>query len=273
MNFRLYRAGREIPAESFRVEGWDPEDPGIFESLRTYHGKFFRLREHLKRFRESARTLGRADGIRLEEVERELELARKAFESARSARKADIFFRITLWKGRVFVMAGERRHAPEIYRTGIALKTASVLRSHPAALPAQVKTTAYQSALMGFLEGGRAEENLFLDSHGFLAEARIGNLFIVREGRLCTPPARLILDGVTRRFVIECARASKITVLETPLTRHELFNASEAFLTNTSWEILPVRETDGRTIGSGVPGPVTRKLQRIFKKKVDEECR
>jgi len=131
---------------------------------------------------------------------------------------------------------------------------------------------------------------VFLDQQNFLTETRVGNFFIVKYSRrdpvfaktktrslqgegavLLTPPEHLILNGVTRRIVIKCAFELGIKVRETPLTRHEFFNADEAFLCNTSWEILPVRELDGRVIGAGKPGPVTLKLHRHFKRRVQQD--
>jgi branched-chain amino acid aminotransferase len=98
----------------------------------------------------------------------------------------------------------------------------------------------------------------------------VGNFFIVKQTILHTPDTFGILNGVTRRFVIKCAQRSGLRVIETPLTRHDAFNADEAFLTNTSWEILPVAELDGRRIGTRVPGPVTLKLKRTFDQSIKE---
>src|SRR5207237_1009643 len=126
------------------------------------------------------------------------------------------------------------------------LRTSNVRRSLSHASPPQAKTSAYQNALLATLEPSPGYEWVFLDQSGFVTEVRIGNLFIIKGKMLATPPTTGILNGVTRRFVIELALQAGLKVREVPLTRHEIYNADEAFLTNTSWEILPVRELDGR---------------------------
>ena len=256
--------------EEVLLSRFETEEIGIFESMRTYSGRIFRVEEHLERLAASAKTAGFAcpDGKRLR---RELELAVKDY--LKSTAK-DIFIRLTLWQDRVFVIVGERVHPAALYEKGVALRTSPVPRNLSNAWAPEAKTSAYQNAVAASLEprAGEIYEWLFLDRNGFVTEVRIGNIFIVREGRLRTPPALGILNGVTRRFVIECARKTGIPVGEIPLTRHEVFNAGEAFLTNTSWEILPIAELDGRKIGKTIPGPMTRQLQQVFEKRVKEEC-
>ena len=119
---------------------------------------------------------------------------------------------------------------------------------------------------------GGAYEWLFLDTQGYVAEVSIGNLFMLKKNVLITPPGRGILDGVTRRFVLECAFRMKLQVKEVPLTRHEVFNADEVFLTNTSWELMPVSEVDRRIIGQVMPGVLTKAIHQEFKKEVQREC-
>jgi branched-chain amino acid aminotransferase len=183
------------------------------------------------------------------------------------------------------VILGSREHSKELYEKGVALKTASFPRGGPNTFPWQAKASAYQQAILASTEPhpDKIYEWIFLDPQNFLTETRIGNFFIIKyrsahPGRveksgamLLTPPEHLILNGVTRRFVIKCALERGLHVQEVPLTRHEFFNADEAFLCNTSWEILPVRELDGRTIGAGKPGPVTLKLHRYFKRRVQQD--
>lgn len=264
------------------------EAAGVFESLRAYEGVLFRLEDHLTRFFESAQTLG----LKVPQTRREIR--RKLEEALRESGKKDAFIRLTLISnGRaahappfLSVIVTERTHPPEIYQKGVCLKTTAVRRSPSHAGFPEAKSTAFLNQILASLDPAPPEnyEILFLDAEGYVTEVRIGNIFVVRQGRfspgtnrtvpvLWTPPARGLLSGVTRRFVIECARSGKIPLEERPLTRHELFNADEAFLTNTSWEILPVREVDGRRIGSEVPGPATRKLQGLFRKGVEREIR
>ncbi|OQA40535.1 MAG: Branched-chain-amino-acid aminotransferase [Candidatus Omnitrophica bacterium ADurb.Bin314] len=150
-----------------------------------------------------------------------------------------------------------------------------------------------RSPVCFFLDSPRyaPPDQVFLDGGNYLTETRTANLFLVKHRiqprrldrfnlaglggespELLTPPKHLILNGVTRRFVIKYTFAFGLTVRETPLTRHDFFNADEAFLTNASWEILAVRALDGRRIGKKVPGPVTTELHRLFKRRVQASC-
>ena len=252
------------------VELFARETAGIYESLKTYNGIFFRLEEHLDRFFDSARTLG----LRVPKTRSEIRLDLK--KALADSRKKDAFVRLTLVGDELFTVVSERTHPPEMYRKGVSLKTTAVRRNASnQSFPEAKSTTACLNQVLATVDPQPAGnyEILFLNTEGYLTEARIGNFFIVKKGRLLTPPPVGLLDGVTRRFVIECARLVKIPVEERSLTRHELFTAEEAFLTNTSWEILPIREVDGRQVGSEIPGPVTKKLQAIFKREVQRETR
>ena len=246
------------------------ETTGIFESLRTYEGIFFCINEHLDRFFESAKTVG----LKIPETREAIrEKIKKAFLDSG---KKDAFVRLTLVDDEILVVVTERKHPPEMYREGVALKTTVVRRnSSRAEFPEAKATSSFLNQVLATLDPAPSGnyEILFLNPEGYLAEARIGNIFIVKGSRLLTPPPYGLLNGVTRRFVIKCARLGMIPVEENPLMRHDLFNADEAFLTNTSWEILPIREVDGRKIGSAVPGPITEKLQGLFCRGVQREVR
>lgn len=258
-----------IPLKEQRIDSsiLSPDITGVYESLRSYNGVLFRAGEHLERFFDSAKTLGlKVPGSR-KEVQRKLEKA-----LAESGQK-EAFVRLTLVDRELFVMVGERKHPPEMYEEGVSLRTTPVRRKHSNQEFPEAKSTGCLNQLLATLEPATPQnyEILFLNGDGYLTEARIGNFFIVKEGRLLTPPPVGLLNGVTRRFVIECARRGKISFEERPLMRHDLFNAEEAFLTNTSWEILPIREVDGRRVGGALPGPVTRRLQAIFRRQVEKE--
>ena len=247
---------------------------GIYESLRTYHGVFFRLEEHLDRFFESAKTVG------IKVPETRASIRGRLHRAFRDSEKKDIFLRITLLEEKntapfISVIVTERTHPKEIFLKGVTLKTSAVKRNPTQSAFPEAKSTACLNQVLGTLDPAPVGnyEILFLDTQGYLTEARIGNLFLVKNGRLFTPPPHGLLHGVTRSFVIECARLGKIPVEESPLTRHELFNAREAFLTNTSWEILPIREVDGRKIKGSLPGPVTKKLKTLFRREVEKEIR
>lgn len=271
----LFERGRKTEPSRFLKE-WHEEEPGVFETMRVYGRRVFRLEEHLSRLEASARAIGFAlprsgDLIRGEietSVSRWLEAhGRPPASSVLSVRAAAV-------PGRVWVWVGARAARPRLHSDGAALRTSSFRRSPSHAAAPEAKTNAYQNAVLAYFDPPpQPDERLFLDADGFAAEASVGNIFLVKKGALQTPPARGILNGITRLFVLECARPMGIRTQEMPLTRHDFYNADEAFLTNTSWEILPVRELDGRRIGKEVPGPVTRKLHQTLKRRIESECR
>ena len=302
MNYKIYQNGREVTGE-IPFDLMRTEASGIFESMRVYGGRILHEEDHLARLLESAKTTGYGSNSLLRDSKvngagpgslqtkkrcrgrsfPDLKELRKSLRGAlRACGEKECYVRLTLWEGQTFVIVGHREHPLEIYEKGVALKTASFPRGGPNTFPWQAKASAYQQAVLASTEPHpeKIYEWLFLDSRGVLSESRIGNFFIIKyrsthpggvergDALLLTPPEHLILNGVTRRFVIKCALEIGIRVLEVPLTRHEFFNADEAFLSNTSWEILPVRELDGRAIGAGIPGPVTLKLHRHFKRRI-----
>ncbi len=263
MNFKCYADGKEVSDQEL-LGALNQNEIPVFESLRVYGGTVFRFEEHLKRMNESAR----ACGVNLPAVSDQ----RKSIALAlKTSQAADGFIRITFKAGQLIVMIGTRKHNPAIYQEGINLKTSSFRMPSPKESDAQSKTGNYRLQILETAGQNNAYEYLFLDGNHFLTEARVGNFFMVKNGAVLTPPAASVLNGITREVVIECARESGILTQETPLTRHDAFNADEAFLTNTSWEILPVRSLDARLVKK-VCGPVTQKLIQIFKRKVEREC-
>jgi len=157
----------------------------------------------------------------------------------------------------------------ELYQKGLEIVTASTQRNHPAALNARIKSLNYLNNILAKIEGVQAGciEALMLNCKGEVAECTGDNIFIVRQGRLLTPPLEAcILEGITRDVVIDLARQAGIAVLETPLTKHDVYIADECFLTGTAAELVPVVKVDSRTIGSGAPGPMTHDLMARFHK-------
>jgi len=275
ITFKCYLDGKEITDQDL-IRALDQNQIPVFESLRIYNGVVFRFDEHLKRFAESALACG-ADLPAAAVLKSVIQKALKAHGDA------DGFIRVTLHAGKIIVMIGERKHNASIYKTGVDLKTSSFRMPSLKATDSQSKTGNYRLQLLDTVARGpwsvergnvsSPYEWLFLDENHFLTEARVGNFFMVKKGAILTPSAVSVLNGITREVVIECARDLGLFVRETPLTRHEAFNADEAFLTNTSWEILPVRSLDGRLIQTPVPGPITLKLINCFHRKVNITCR
>jgi len=156
----------------------------------------------------------------------------------------------------------------ETYAKGLPLITASTIRNHPNALSARVKSLNYLNNVLAKIEGTDAgfEEALMLNHQGEVAECTGDNIFIVKNRVLRTPPPdACILDGITRGAVIRLAKQAGVTVIEGPMTRHDIYSADECFLTGTAAEVIAVISLDGRTIGEGKPGPITKDLLERFR--------
>ena len=174
----------------------------------------------------------------------------------------------------VLIVRGFKSHPSEWVEKGIGLRTAVARRWTLKAQDPQIKASQFMSGVLAILAApsGERQELLFFGSGGTVAEGATSNIFIVRDKRLLTPSVSSgILRGVTRNIVMELARGKGIETLETFLTRHDVYNAQECFLTNTSSEVLPVIRVDGRMIGSGRPGPVTKMLAEEFKRAIGKD--
>ena len=160
-----------------------------------------------------------------------------------------------------------------MYEEGMEIITSSYVRCHPNTISPRVKSLNYLNNILAKIEATRAGclEAIMLNVNGEVAECTADNIFLVKHGEVRTPPPDAgILEGVTRGAVIELARAAGIPFQEATLTRHDIFTADELFLTGTAAEIIPVVKCDGRPIGGGKPGPVTKKLRELFQQLVRE---
>jgi len=249
---------------------------GVFEGMRFYGGKVFRLQEHLDRLYDSAQAIWLTIPIPKEE------LAAITEEGVRRSGLTDGYLRHLVTRGvgdlgldprkcptpSVIVITDTIRLWPEeVYQRGLRVVTAGTPIPHREALSPRVKSLNYLSHVLAKIEGiqAGADEVIMLDPAGFVAEGSGQNLFVVRRGRLRTPPAwGGILRGVTRDVVLEVAAAAGYETQEEPLNRYDVYTADEAFFTGTAAEIISIREADGRVIGAGREGPVTRDLRTRF---------
>ena len=244
----------ELPSENSKI---------VFESLRSYGGIIFRLKEHLKRLSESARTID----LTLPKSVTHLEAELKSCLS--QSLKKDAFLRISVDEYNSYILVTERKRPTWIYEKGLRLKTVVMRKNMPNAIPSEIKTNAFLTNVLATLESGEEDidEAILLDPNGFITESTVWNLFLIKEGIVFTA-ATGILHGVTRQFVIECAESENLPIKESYLTRHDLWNAHEAFLTNTSGEIVPIQSLDGRKIGMRIPGLITKRLMASFQKRL-----
>jgi branched-chain amino acid aminotransferase len=249
---------------------------GVFEGIRVYGGRIFKLAEHLDRLYDSAKAIWLTIPIPKDEM------AAVTEEAVRRSGIAEAYIRHIITRGvgdlgldprkcpkpSVIIIVDTIRLFPEeVYETGLKVITAGTPIPHRESLSPRVKSLNYLAHIMAKVEGihSGADEVLMLDSEGHVAEGSGQNLFVVKNGAIRTPaPYAGILKGVTRDTVIELAQAAAYDMQETTLNRYDVYTADEAFFTGTASELIAIRQVDGRTIGSGKPGPVTRDLRSRF---------
>src|SRR3954453_13942579 len=285
MSRQVYIGGKFVSQEDAKISVFDHGllyGDGVFEGLRSYRGKVFRLTEHVKRLYESAKAIWLEIPISPEEMSDAVN------EAIRINKIEDGYVRLGVTRGvgtlgldpnrcsnpQVIIIADVISLYPkELYEKGLEIITVSVQRNHPAALSPRIKSLNYLNNILAKIEGLQAGciEALMLNQKGEVAECTGDNVFLVRRGVLQTPPLEAgILEGVTRDAVIEVAGEVGIEVREMPLTKHDVYVADECFLTGTAAEVVPVVRVDNRVIGTGKPGPMTRDLEKRFKKLTQE---
>lgn len=280
---KVYINGKYFPKEEAKISVFDHGflyGDGVFEGIRAYGGKVFRLRDHVERLYESAKAIHLPIPISMEQMEADIVSTLKENELS------DGYIRVVITRGigslglnpftcspaQIVIIADAIALYPdELYRTGLEVVTASTRRNLSEALSPRVKSLNYLNNILAKIEGLNAgcEEAVMLNSYGLVAECTGDNIFIVKDRELLTPaPSMGILEGVTRDVVIELARGRGYRVKETTLSRHDLFVADECFLTGTAAEVIPVVKIDGRRIGDGHPGTVTQELIAAFRELV-----
>ena len=249
---------------------------GVFEGIRSYNGRVFRLEKHVRRLFDSA------NGIRLEIPLTPQAVGDAVVGTLQANGMKDAYIRVVVTRGEgtlgldpnrcpkpnMFIITDKIVLYPqELYENGLEIITASTMRNHPNAVNPRLKSLNYLNNILAKIEAIDAGtlEAVMLNHLGYVAECTGDNIFIVRDGRLFTPPiAAGILEGITRDEIIDIARTFGIEVREENLTRQDLYVADECFLTGTAAEVVPVVRIDKRTIGSGKPGPVTKRLAEEF---------
>ncbi|MFN5756201.1 MAG: branched-chain-amino-acid transaminase [Planctomycetia bacterium] len=279
----IFLNDRLVPEDEARVSVFDHGllyGDGVFEGLRSYSGRVFRLDAHIDRLWASARAICLEIPMTKEAV------AQAVIDTLAANKLTDGYIRLVVTRGagslgldpnrtknpQVIVIADTISLYPaEFYSKGLKIVTAATQRVQSAALSPRIKSLNYLNNIMAKLEGLRAGcvEALMLNHKGEVAECTGDNVFVVRSGKLLTPPPDAgILEGITRNAVMELAHAAGIDCREATLTRHDLYTADECFLTGTAAEVIPVVDIDGRSIGAGTPGPITARLTADFHKLV-----
>lgn len=279
MSVKIYIDGKFFPKEDAKVSVFDHGllyGDGVFEGIRTYDGLIFKLKEHIDRLYQSAHT------IMLSIPMSKNEMINAVKRTLQENKLRDAYIRLIVTRGvgdlgldprkcpkaTVIVIADKiSLYPPEFYKKGMNIVTIPTQRTiHEIA---QVKSLNYLNNILAKVEAINAgvEEAVMLNSEGYVAECTGDNILIVKNGALLTPPIHTgFLPGITRGAVMDIARAKKIPVCEKILTRYDLFNADECFLTGTAAEIIPVVKIDGRVIANGKPGKMTLALTDEFHK-------
>ena len=253
---------------------------GVFEGIRVYGGAPFRLQEHLERLYDSAQAIWLTIPMPIAEMTALTE------EAVRRSGLEDAYIRHIITRGIgdlgldprkcpaptvIIIVDGIRLWPAEVYERGLRVVTAGTPIPHRESLSPRVKSLNYLPHILAKIEGihAGADEVLMLDSGGSVAEGSGQNLFVVKKGTVRTPPASAgILKGVTRDVVLELAREAGLPAEEVQLNRYDVYTADEAFFSGTAAEIVYIREVDGRVIGAGNAGPVTKDLARRFQQLV-----
>lgn len=283
MSPKVYISGKLYEKADAKISVFDHGllyGDGVFEGIRVYSGRIFRLEQHVDRLYASAKA------IHLQIPMTREEMARAITETTEGNQLRDGYIRVVVTRGAGSLGLDPRRttdpqiiiiadtislYPEELYEHGLKIITAATIRSHPNTVNPRVKSLNYLNNIMAKIEGTNAGclEALMLNHKGDVAECTGDNIFMIREGEIHTPSTDSgILEGITREAVIELAREAGYTVVERTMDRYDVYNADECFLTGTAAELIPVVECDGRAIGDGKPGPITRDLLQRFRKLV-----
>ena len=251
---------------------------GVFEGIRTYNGRVFKLDEHLARLEESGKAIMLAMPISREEMKNAV------LDTLRANGLKDAYIRLVVTRGEGDLGLDPRKchgkgtliiitdkislYPEEHYRNGLEVVTVATRRNLPEAVSPKIKSLNYLNNILAKIEANNAGvlEAIMLSADGWVAECTGDNIFIVRKGQLITPPTYIgALDGITRATVMDLAKKNGIPCTEALFTRYDVFNADECFLTGTAAEVIPVSKVDSRPIGTGKPGPITLKLVEAYK--------
>jgi branched-chain amino acid aminotransferase len=275
----IWMDGRLVPREQAVVSVFDHGllyGDGVFEGIRVYNRRIFRLDQHLDRLWDSAKALA------LEIPMDRAAMADALRATVKANEKTDGYIRLVVTRGAgdlgldpskcpkptVFIIVTDIQVYPaELYARGVKVITSATRQVSHEAFDARVKSLNYLKNVLAKIDANRAgaQEAILLNAEGYVAECTADNLFVVKNGRLVTPsPQDGALEGITRGALLELAPEARIPAREQRLTRFDVYTADECFLSGTGAEVMPIAEVDGRKIGTVTPGPVTKQLSDAF---------
>ncbi len=279
MALKIWFNGKLVDEAQARISVFDHGllyGDGVFEGIRVYSGKVFELQAHIDRLYDSAK------GIRLKIALSKKKMIDAVERTVKANNLKNGYVRLVVTRGvgtlginpfeckkaNIFIIADKIQLYPEeLYGKGLKIISATTVRNHPLAIPPQIKSLNYLNNILAKIEAldNDVPEAVMYNHMGYVAEATGDNVFVVRDNVVCTPPVQAgSLEGVTRGVVISLAQKEKMKVVEKNLTRLDLYISDELFLTGTAAEVIGVVEIDGRKIGNGKPGPVTKLLRKKF---------
>lgn len=278
---KIFLNGKIVPEEKAKVSVFDHGylyGDGIFEGIRAYNGRVFKLKEHIKRLYQSAKTIMLNTGMTPDEMEEAI------LETIRANELRDAYIRVVISRGTgdlgldprkcpsptIVIIASEiELYDSKLYEEGLTVMTVPTRRNGPEMVNPRIKSLNYLNNIMARIEANLmgVPEAIMLNEQGYVAECTGDNIFIIDGDTLITPPRHAgILKGIKREVAIEIAETLGLKLKEILFTRYDLYNADECFLTGTAAEVIPVVKIDGRVIASGKPGPYTKKIIEEFRK-------
>ncbi len=285
MELLIYFNGKFVPKQEARTSIYDHGflyGDGVFEGIRAYNGRVFRLDEHLDRMYDSAKAIDLKVPISKNEMKKAV------LETLKKNGLKDAYIRPIVTRGdgdlgldprkcqvpNVFIITQEwGAMYGDLYEKGLTAVTVGIRRNAPEALPPNIKSLNYLNNILAKIEANvkGGDEAIMVDVHGNISEGSGDNIFVVKNGKILTPPALNNLRGITRAAAIELAVREGISVSEINLGLFDIYTADELFVTGTAAEIAPVTKADGRIIGDGKPGKLTKKLMAEFKELTRKE--
>jgi len=282
---QIYIDGTYYPREQAKISVFDHGflyGDGVFEGIRAYSGKIFRLSEHLDRLYDSAKTIDLKPSLTKEEMTAAI------IETCKKNNLNEAYIRPIITRGLGDLGLDPRKCAKasvviiavewgamygDLYEKGLKAVSVSVRRNPAEALPPNVKSLNYLNNILAKIEANYkgGDEAIFFDTNGYLSEGSGDNIFVIKNGSIITPPTLNNLRGITRMVALELASELGISVSERNMGYFDLYTADEVFVTGTAAEVAPITLIDGRVIGTGKPGPITRQMIESFKVIVQKE--